>query len=1067
MSIPRFVLSRPVAAMTALVAALVLGLVSLARLPVAYLPEIEGRSLTISASYRSSSPEEVERTICRPLEEELASLTGLESLSATARADGATISVELEAGADPDRAALEVRERIDRARPQLPADLGRIEVRRWRSTDRPVFRFRLAATSEDEQVRLPTYVDEVLVPRISRLEGVSSVEVRGLTRGRVLVELSRERLAQAGLTARDVTSGLQARNRNVSAGQLRAGGRVLSVRILGELGDAEAVASLPLGEHTLGDLASVRAERAPKDRITRLDGREALTVRVSKESGSNSVEVCDRVGRELEALKESPASLGYRFEVISNDSKRISARLRSLEQSGLFGGLLLCAVLFLFLRRLRPTLVVAATIPCSVIGSFALIYLLRQAGLIQTSLNVVSMMGLILGIGLVVDNGIVVLENIVRLRDQGVPPLEAAARGASEVSTAITASVVTSLIVFVPMLMDESQGSAWTRDLAIMVCATVFASLFAALTVVPLLAGYFPGEVRQEAGQGWGQRAYAWLIERSLRWRWAVVLLVLPFCGWQIYDFFSSVEKSWGSGEVSREIDLRVQVPRAFGPDERKALFTSVESKLLAQREELDLRRLTTNFAIRPDAPSRRRRWGSNSDRIELLLNDGPGKRPSLSEVRGRIRALLPEVPGVVFQLGGGGRRGRRGSTLVIEVSGRASRELVEPARRVAEALGGVEGIEEVQLGEALAAVGIEISPHREVGARYGVSPQQVGRAVASSLSERAATRLRTRERELEVVVRLSGAQESGVDDLRRLGVRSRQAARSQGEDSSPALSALSLSSLASIRQVPAPRQIQRSDRQAVVRMTCTLEDPQAQRTVSERIGERVQGIPLPNGVRVRLAQDLRRRWRGEAQSPLSAILALALVLMVLSALFESVVDAFVIAATVPFAMVGVAWAFRLSGTRLGDMAWIGFMILIGIVVNHGIVLVDRFHQVEAGGADWREALVQAGRDRLRPIVMTAATTVLGLLPIVGQHLFPYVFRADSGARVYGPIGLAVASGLVVSTALSLLVLPAVLGVSLDLRRWLGVRRKRRPGAGLSANLSADLSADLSAGGDA
>jgi len=1045
-SLPRLVLTRPVAALTALVAALVLGLVSLARLPVAYLPEIEGRSLTISASYRSSSPEEVERTICRPLEEELASLTGLESLSATARADGATISVELEAGADPDRAALEVRERIDRARPQLPDDLGRIEVRRWRSTDRPVFRFRLAAAGEDEQVRLPTYVDEVLVPRISRLEGVSSVEVRGLTRARVLVDLSRERLAQAGLTARDVTSGLQARNRNVSAGQLRASGRVLSVRILGELGDAEAVATLPLGEHILGDLGSVRAEREPKDRITRLDGREALTIRVSKESGSNSVEVCQRVGVELEALKESRASLGYRFEVISDDSKRISARLASLEQSGLFGGFLLCAVLFLFLRRLRPTLVVATTIPCSVIGSFALVYLLRQAGVIQTSLNVVSMMGLILGIGLVVDNGIVVLENIVRLRDQGMSPLEAAAQGASEVSTAITASVVTSLIVFVPMLLDTAQGSAWTRDLAIMVCATVFASLFAALTVVPLLAGYFPGEARVDQEPGRGQRLYAWLIERSLRWRWAVVLIVLPLCGWQIYSFFANVEKSWGSGEVSREIDVNVQVPRAMGASERKALFTSLESKILANRQELDLRRLTTNFAIRPDAPSRRRRrWGGNSDRIELLLNDGPGQRPSLSEVRKRIRELLPEVPGVVFQLGGGGRRGRRGSTLVIEVSGRASRELIEPARRVAAALNGVEGIEEIQLGEALAAVGLEVSPLREAGARYGVSPQQVGRAVASSLSERAATRLRTRERELEVVVRLTGDQETGVEDLRRVGVRSRQAARGQGEDASPALSALSLSSLATIRQVPAPRQIDRSDRQAVVKVTCTLEDPQAQRTVSERIGERLRGVPLPNGVRVRLASDLRRRWRGESQSPLSAILALALVLMVLSALFESVVDALVIAATVPFAMVGVAWAFRLSETRLGDMAWIGFMILIGIVVNHGIVLVDRFHQLEAGGQGWREALVQAGRDRLRPIVMTAATTVLGLLPIVGQHLFPHVFRADSGAQVYGPIGLAVASGLVVSTALSLLVLPAVLGISLDIRRWLGVRRRPRP----------------------
>lgn len=1055
MSLPSAVLSRPVAAVTCLVAALVLGLVSLSRLPVAYLPEIEGRSLTISASYSSSSPEEIERSVCRPLEEELASLTGLESLSATARADGATISVELAAGIDPDQAQLEVRERIDRARPQLPPDLGRIEVRRWRSSDRPVFRFRLAPESEDEAVRLPSYVDEVLVPRLSRLEGVSSVEVRGLTRDRVLVDLSRARLFQAGLTAREVVSALQSRNRNVSAGQLRAGGRLLSVRILGELGDAEAVATLPIGAHVLADLGEVRAEREPLDRITRLDGREALTVRVSKESGSNSVEVCQRVGEELEALRRSSVSVGYRFEIISDDSERIGARLRNLEESGLFGGLLLCAVLLLFLRRLRPTLVVAATIPCSVIGSFALIYLLRQAGVIQTSLNVVSLMGLILGIGLVVDNGIVVLENIVRLRDEGLSAKDAAAQGASEVSTAITASVATSLIVFVPMLFSDGQGSAWTRDLAIMVCATVFASLFAALTVVPLLAAGAIGEPRPERGESRGRRLYGWLVARSLRWRWLVVLIVLPGCGWQIHRFFTTVERSWGMGDAEREVELRVTVPRSFGSEERAALFGDLEARILAAREDLDLQRLTTNFALRPDAPSGGRRWGGDSDRLELLLNDGPGQRPSLGEVRERLRALLPELPGVIYNLGGGGGRGGgRDPTLKIEIAGRSSQELVEPARRVALALGGIPGIEEVELGEALAAVGVEVSPQREVAARYGVSAQQVGRAVASSLSERAVTRLRTRQRELEVVVRLDGAEDEGLGSLERMGVRARGSASAGGAGAGVAPTGqveLQLSALASIARVPAPRQIKRSDRQAVVEVTCTLKESDAIRSVSEAITERLASVPLPNGVQARLAQDLRRRWRGEAQNPLHALLALVLVLMLLSALFESLVDALVIAATVPFALVGVAWAFWLSDTRLGDMAWIGFMILIGIVVNHGIVLVDRFHQLDRlnqGQGAWEAALIQAGRDRMRPIIMTAATTVLGLLPVVGQHLFPEVFRGDSGAQVYGPIGLAVASGLVVSTALSLLVLPAVLGVSLDLRRWVGARRASPPASG-------------------
>jgi HAE1 family hydrophobic/amphiphilic exporter-1 len=1012
------------------VAALVLGVVSLLRLPVAYLPEIEGRSLTITVAYRSSSPREVERSICRPLEEELASLTGLDSLSSTARSDGATLRIEFESGVDVDQSALEVRERIDRARSDLPPDVGRIEVRRWRSGDRPVFRFRISAEGPRDRVRLPAYVDEVLVPRLARLPGVSNVEVRGLTRRRILVELRRDRLAQAGLTSGEVVNALRSRNRNVSAGDLRSGGRVLSVRVLGELGDAAAVAALPLGEHLLGDLADVREEVEEQDQLTRLDGREALTVRVSKESGSNSVEVCQGVAAEVDALQASPASRGFRLEVFSNDAQRIGARIKNLRQSGLLGGVLLCAVLLLFLRRIRPTAIVALTIPASVVVSFALVFLLREAGVITTTLNVVSMMGLILGIGLVVDNGIVVLENVVRIRDTGVPLREAAARGASEVSTAITASMITSLIVFVPLLGGQGMGRAWTRDLAIMVCVTVFASLWVALTLVPLLCSVALGGSPKESKPSVFLRGYGWLVERSLRWRWAVVIVILPLCGWQITHFFRTVESDWGSGDVRREVELRVQVPRAFGADERRALFDDLEGRILAQRDQLDLRRLTSTFKLSPDATGgggrRRHRGGGNSDRLELLLNDGAGKRPSLGDVRGRLRKLLPEIPGVVFVLGASRRGGGRSSAVKIQVSGRSSQELKKPAALVAAAIKGVEGVDEIDLGESLAAGGIEVRPLRVSGARFNVSAQTVGRAVASSLSERAVTRLRTRHREVDVVVRLRAGEEAGINSLRRLKV-GRQASRS-----------LPLSALASLGPAPAPRQIQRVDRRAVATVTASVADGESLRTVTARVEGQLSGISLPAGVTVEIGRNARRWRRGETESPMMMILALVLVLMVLSALFESTVDALVITVTVPFALVGVAWAFWLTDTRLGSMAWIGFMILIGIVVNHGIVYVDRVHQLRREGLAERPAIVQAGRDRLRPIVMTAATTVLGLLPIVGQHLFPYVFRADSGAAVYGPIGLAVASGLVVSTALSLLALPAVLAVSFDLRRWAG-----------------------------
>jgi HAE1 family hydrophobic/amphiphilic exporter-1 len=1028
-SLPELCLARPVATTTCVVGAIVLGLVSLERLPVEYLPEMQGRSLTVSASYSASSAREIERTIVRPLEEALASLPGLESLSSTAQSSGADVRIELVAGTDVDTAALEVRERLDRARPELPEDLGKIEVRRWRSTDRPVLRCRVAPRRDLSARARERFVDDVLIPRLSRVQGVGNVEVRGLRRRRVLVELDRERLASAGLTAGAIAGTLRQRNRNAAAGLLRNRGRVLSIRVLGELGDASAVAALPLGDgRLLSDVATVREELPPLDRVERLDGSPAITVEVSKESGANTIATCEGVKAELDAILDTPLANGFSVEIYSDQSERILARLRNLQFSGLYGGVLLCMILFVFLRQVRSTLIVASTIPLSIVFTFGIVFVARRLGLPLT-LNVVSMMGLILGIGLVVDNGIVVLENVVRLRDQGLPPKQAAAQGAAEVARAVTASMLTSLIVFVPLLFSESMGMRWVKDLGYMVCASVFSSLWVALSVVPLLSAYLlpaprPGATEAKASEGWIVRGYGRVLGLSLSWQGKLLLLlVLPLCAWQLWHFFQSVEQSWGGGDSDREVRLTVQVPRAYGQQEREALFGRLEALVLEQRTDLDLARLTTSFRTSAEArESRRGRHGrgGSQDYLELVLNDGPGERKSMGDVRAHLRGLLPEIPGVQLNLDASRRMGGGGRSVQVLVEGRSSDELDAPARAVARVLATVPGVEGVELGEAFGALGLEVRPRREATARFDLAASQVGQAVASTLGERTVTRLRNPRRELEVLMRLNEDDRSGLDDLARTRVP-----RSDGMP-------LAVGTLASIHSVPAPRQIKREDRAAVSTVTATVLEGQEVRTVTGRVEAALAELSLPAGVRWRLGREQRRWRRGEGESADMTILAFALVLIVLCALFESYLQPLVIATTVPFALVGVAWAFLLTDTNLDDMAWIGLMILIGIAVNHGIVLVDRVNRLLAEGVGPREALVRSGRDRLRPILMTAGTTVLGLLPIVLQHLLPEVFNADSGAQMYGPIGLAVASGLIVSTVLTLLVLPAVLSVAMD-----------------------------------
>jgi HAE1 family hydrophobic/amphiphilic exporter-1 len=352
----------------------------------------------------------------------------------------------------------------------------------------------------------------------------------------------------------------------------------------------------------------------------------------------------------------------------------------------------------------------------------------------------------------------------------------------------------------------------------------------------------------------------------------------------------------------------------------------------------------------------------------------------------------------------------------------------------VTEVLKAVVGVEDVELSTTSNGAGLELRPDRQLGSRYGVPANTIGRTVSAALSERAVTRLRNRNREIEVVLRLEGHDRNGIGDLMGAKVRRRGGGASGPAPVAAETAPLPIRSLVSLHKTPSPREIKRVDRNAVVSVEVSVAEGQEVRTVTGRVEKTMAALSLPRGISWKL--DTRvRRWRsGESENSSSALLAFLLVLMLLAALFESYVEAIVIAITVPFALVGVAWAFWATDTKLDSMAWIGLMILIGIVVNHGIVLVDRVRRIQDSVDDPLAVLVRAGRERMRPIVMTAATTVLGLLPIVGQHLFPETFSADSGARVYGPIGLAVASGLVVSTGLTLLVLPAALAVTHDLR---------------------------------
>ncbi|HXV76890.1 MAG TPA: efflux RND transporter permease subunit, partial [Candidatus Polarisedimenticolaceae bacterium] len=469
----------------------VLGWLSLTRLPLEFLPAFSSSNITVIAPYSSSSPDEIERRIVRPLEDSLGTINGVDTLSSSASSDSARVSVGFIDGTDMDLAAVEVRDRIDRVRHLLPDDLDRVFVRRFQSSDIPVLRLDLSATWPD--ARLYEFAETVVQRRLERLEGVAQVEVDGLRVPELQVNLDQARMLAHGVDVRSLVTLLRESNVNLSGGDIREGSRRLLVRAEGEFRTLEQVRDQPIRANglRLRDVADVAYTFPEKEEYNYLNGVEALTVSINKTSGANLLEVVDRAKRELADIERLSEFAGASIRVYFDASQDVREGLGQLRDAGTIGGLLAILAVYLFLRRVRTTLLVGLSIPVSVVATFVLIYLMRQAGLLDITLNVISLAGLMLALGMLVDNSVVVIESVFRHRnDLDEDSRTAALRGASEVALPIIASTATTMCVFLPLIFLGSGGrfKLYFENIGVTICIVIVASLLVALTIVPMAA---------------------------------------------------------------------------------------------------------------------------------------------------------------------------------------------------------------------------------------------------------------------------------------------------------------------------------------------------------------------------------------------------------------------------------------------------------------------------------------------------------------------------------------------------------------------------------------------------
>jgi len=999
MSLPRFSVRNPVTTGMLVVTVVVMGLLSLTRISLDMFPSFERPVLQVSVPYPDASPAEVERRIVRPLEEALGTVRRLETIRATASQNRGRIELEFQPGTNMDLAALEVRERVEQVRRDLPADVQRVDIRRFSSDEQPVLR---AAVSWDgDPARLTELVERRIEPALLQVPGVAQVDFSGLESREVSIELDQDRMRAQGVTIAIISQALNRGNQDYSAGELEVGGTRFLVRAEGQLTSVEAIERLPLTAAgvRLGDVAEVTYDFPERDFFFRQNGVNARQAQIFKESDANIVEVSRAVKATLEDISTQPGLEGIQFRTWQDQSDGILEVLKLLGQAGAFGGALAVFMLFIFLRRITPTFIVAAAIPVSLI--FAII-ILFVAG---DSLNIITLSGLMLAVGMLIDNAVVVVENIFRHREMGSKPEKAAMDGANEVGLAILSGTLTTIIVFTPLFfLPPNQMGTQFRAFGTSISFTMIGSLVIAFTLVPLLAvrllrGEMPAPGR---AMNWLNMRYRGLLDRVLDHRLATAafgITLFAAGGWVLAE----LPRELMPEEDNRFIRMGISTPRGISVEERSEIFASAERILLDRAEEFEI----TNVSAFSG--------GTFSSLFMTLKPFSEGGTRSTAEISEAIQEVLPVIPGVEW-------RQRRGFGRVSGVQVRLVGESTSELARLAEAVelhlqANVPGLSQLDNSLESGNEEVRVRVDRRAAERQGLTSEQVAQAVSGALRGQVATRFRSGEREVDVLLQLRDEDRVSISQMGNLAVGT------VGGASVP------LGTVADILVVGGPQDIQRENRQTAVTVSGEIAVGSNREDVIADVQLAMAGFELPPGYRWDLGRGFAEEQEQFGDMAMAGGLALVLIYLILAALFESLLLPLIIYFSIFFAVPGLGLIFLLTGSTFSILSFLGVLITVGIVVNNSIVMIDLVNQLRARGMERRDALLAGCTARLRPILMTSLTTLFGLVPMA--------FLATEGmGQMFAPIGQAVIGGLFTSTILTLALTPTLYAWFDDMGLW-------------------------------
>jgi HAE1 family hydrophobic/amphiphilic exporter-1 len=1035
------------------VAILLFGAVSLSRLKLNLLPDLSYPTLTVRTELTGGAPLEIENLLTKPIEEAVGVIKNVRLVRSVSRSGQSDVILEFVWGTDMDIAGVDVREKLDLL--ELPLEASRPLLLRFDPSSEPIIRMALVPEAESEtgEARLKylrRFAEDRLKTDFESVEGTAAVKISGGYEDEIQITVDQKKLAQLGLSVTEVAQRVRAENVNLSGGRLEEGSQRFLVRTIneyesvGEIGNT-IIATPEDRPVYLRDIATVESGHKEREAITRIDGQESVELAIYKEGDANTVQVAQRIERRLGDVDKTLPD-GVNLVKVYDQAKFIGSAIDDVTSAALIGGLLAIVVLFGFLRDARATAIIGVAIPVSVIGTFVLMYAS------DITLNIMSLGGIALAIGMLVDNSIVVLENIVRKREQGATVLESARRGTSEVSTAVVASTLTTIAVFFPMVFVSGIAGQLFRDQALTVTFALVFSLIVALTLIPMLASLGSGDRYIDSSDatapgrftrgvafvvrwigrglailGWIGRVLMWLPSKLLQGLYRAMAAVYPaLLRWSLSHRFLVVVVAAAMFGTSMALVPRLGtelIPQLsqgeFNANLRlppgTPLSDTDQALMSARTAAIEMTDVTMDYAVagtgnRLDATPVDA--GEHTGTLSITMRTGAG-REAEERVIDNMREALRRLPGVQFEFSRPALFSFS-SPLQIEVTGYDLDRLESVNKLIVNALESSDRFTDIKTTVEEGNPEIQIVFDQERAAKLGLAVRDVADRVVANVRGELATRYTWRDRKIDVLVRSVDTREASVEEIKQLIVNPTSARP------------VPLEAVADVRIARGPAEIRRVNQERVAIITADLAFGDLGAGVLE-LQRIIDSIPMPAGMAAIVTGQSEEMEASFRSMQFALALAIFLVYLVMASQFESLLHPFVILFTIPLALVGAVLALYLTGTSINVVAFIGVIMLAGIVVNNAIVLIDLINQLRANGMEKNAAIMEAGRARLRPILMTTATTVLGLLPMA--------IGVGEGAEVRTPMAITVIGGLLTSTLLTLLVIPVVYSL-VDRKQW-------------------------------